>query len=129
MSSKLYYLFDTYEEALNISKELYNLIKPLQNQDGNETVDKVFLVIPHQNPKNPQTALAVDDKFEINFSTEANKQSYLNLFAGDVDINSTLNTLNKSTIKDLLPRSLKPYTYDELVTNGHLPKITEKSPK
>lgn len=124
MSSRKYYLFNTYEEALNISKELYNLIKPVRNQ--NEIVDKVFLLVPHQDPKNPQTALIVNEQFEINFSTDADKQAYIDLFKGDQSVSSTLNNLSKSTIKDLLPKTTKSFTEEELIASGHLGEVSEK---
>ena len=121
-----YYLFNTEQEALAVSKELYNLMLPKSLQPQDQILDLVFTIIPHQNPKNKQVALVVDPNFEITFHPNADKNAYINLFNRDPDVSNTLNSVSKATMDKLIPKGTKAYTFQELITSGHIPNAAGK---
>lgn len=121
-----YYLFNTEQEALAVSKELYNLMLPKSLQPINQPFDSVFTLLPHQDPKNSQVALVVDPNFEISFHPNADKNAYIDLFNRDPDVSNTLNSTSKATMNKLVPKGTKAYTFQELVTSGHILDVNGK---
>jgi hypothetical protein len=69
---------ESYERANLISRELYNLTRPLRFQDESQKTAKVFPVIQH--PKDGRGALEVDPEYLIPVHPEATLERLVALF-------------------------------------------------